>query len=77
MASRAKTTILMFIVLFTVQVWIPETGKLWSRNTETPSLPAFWTALMEGSHYHIDIVKNDCIVMNVDINQMNVGGKQL
>ena len=48
MASRAKTTILMFIVLFPVQVWIPETGKLWSRNTETPSLPVSWTALMEG-----------------------------
>ena len=34
--------------MFTLEVWIPETGKLWSRNTEIPSPPASWTAQMGG-----------------------------
>ena len=31
-----------------VEVWIPETDKLWSRSTGTQSLPASWTALTGG-----------------------------
>ena len=31
-----------------VEVWIPETDKLWSRSTETQNLPASWTVRTEG-----------------------------
>ena len=36
------------MLMFSVEVWIRETDKLWSRSTEIPSLLVSWTAQMGG-----------------------------
>ena len=36
------------MLMFSVEVWIRETDKLWSRSTEIPSLLVSWTAQMAG-----------------------------
>ena len=44
-----------------VEVWIPETDKLWSRSTETQNLPASWTALTGGE----DRLWREILIFNI------------